>query len=190
MNPPRIQKKGRYFCGEYLQNTPFGVLRMPNCYSDAFINQKYVLPELNLVPKAGSLGIGKDKVLWEFGGIKYDDFATFVGPNGLDGHVWLEDSKGLVYDYIRPNMTLPVRLWGLSFGYPLEGQEIFGLSKANLSKSGLHYLEAGDAIQIEILEWCRKACNIDEIFSECKTRADVDEILENHRSYFTSDETK
>ena len=147
-----------------------------NCYIDAYINQEYTLKHLNLNLKFGSLGLGNQKdgprtFIWEYGGenANYDKLEGFFPKSGgFDGHVWLEDANGLVYDYVRPMVLTVSLVRSLKIGFN-KPCAIYGVSKEQLKRQGLVYLEASTKIQKEIKSHFERTSNIDEIFPECRS---------------------
>lgn len=139
--------------------------------------------------KFGSLGLGSQeggtrKFIWEYGGesAKYDKLEGFFPKSGgFDGHVWLEDANGLIYDYVRP-MVLTVSLvrsLNIGFNKPCA---IYGISKEQLKRQGMVYLEASFEMQKEIKSHFEQTSNVDEIFSECKSDPGlISHVLELNR---------
>lgn len=168
---------------------PYYIGAARHCYIDAYVNRDYTLKHLNLTLKFGSLGIGTQasrprNFIWEYGGAsaKYAKLGGFFPKLGtFDGHTWLEDAHGLIYDYVRPDVIMvatvrSIRIW---FEEPCV---IYGLPKEELKEKGLVYLEASAEMQKKIQNRMNNTSSVAEIFEKCRGDPELlAEVLESNR---------
>lgn len=121
------------------------------CMLNAMNNQKRIYKDKCLKIVCGSIGIWKDSVAWIYGSPDYTACRKFFTiDNDLDGHVWLEDSFGNVYDFLSHDITT----WSALLEKPIglqRAQKIEGLSKEDLKQLGLNYLPARKNIQARLI---------------------------------------
>lgn len=164
MNFTRFLKQQAY---EYPYDpTKNELCRKPNsCFVNAFNNQQVYWERHDLTMVLGSLGVGimgdekKDTdVWWEFGSKHFTRAKQFTPRSGsIDAHVWLEDAKGNIYDFVPHNLIWIAGFRGVAIDFKQD--EIFeGVSKDQLAKKGLHYLSASAEIQQVLLKkWVKSA---------------------------------
>ncbi|KAI8820887.1 uncharacterized protein EV422DRAFT_506606 [Fimicolochytrium jonesii] len=121
------------------------------CLAYNTVNANDGWKHLNLKIVAGSLGIGRTKPFFEYGGETWTEFHQFNRGDRVDAHVWLEDENGRVYDIVTMHMCGVASVRGKEFR--LQPYRIIdGMSKQKLCALGLHYVPSTDAIQSLILE--------------------------------------
>ncbi len=139
-----------------------------NCFLNAFINKRNHYKDKNLKLVLGSLGLNG---WFEYGGSDWGltEFALRHEPGThiFDGHAWLEDEDGKVYDFcfdtydavavVRTKKHLKVS--GL----------IEGVGKAKLQKQGLTYVPADKKTQSYMfIEMLKFLCSAEENLQQGK----------------------
>lgn len=125
------------------------------CYDQALYNSTHMSPphvakgELRMV--LGSLGVGVTDPFYDVGRVEYTTVEHFRnsrythlnvdGSVSWDAHVWLEDSKGRVYDTVSLSVMRCAHLHRKEIGFSYR-HIICGMTKLDLARLGLHYVAA------------------------------------------------
>lgn len=136
--------------------TPYDIAHLFGVESSIFYAwflRDYIHPEKNLKVVYGSLGIGKKKPFFDYGGPGYRTVADFLKLSIVDHetkqvlkwdmHTWLEDDQDNVYDMCVPDHSATALARGRELDFPPdECTEIKGVSKDELAAKGLFHLPA------------------------------------------------
>ena len=100
----------------------------------------------------GSLAMGG---WWEFGGNDWGEKKFRDWP--ANGHGWLEDCDGNIYDYVQPSWAGIAETNGRKVTWPRRGGWLEGVSKEDCQRMGLTYLPASPRAQKVIKDYADKA---------------------------------
>jgi hypothetical protein len=107
----------------------------------------------NLVLCVGSLAIGKVNPFNMFGNPDFEKFHEFLagGKHDVNGHCWLQDSNGRIYDIVTVSMVCAscMEREKLDFQYH---EIIAGMTVGELAKKGLHYVRAPEIAEKLLLQ--------------------------------------
>jgi hypothetical protein len=122
------------------------------CFLNAADNLHGCYRHYGLRQVYGSLAMGG---WWEFGGKTWGAEKFRGWP--ANGHGWLEDCDGNIYDYVQPSWAAIAEENGRKVTWPRRGGWLEGVSKADAQKMGLTYLPANAEAQKVIKDYADKA---------------------------------
>lgn len=128
------------------------------CIFYAWYLRDIVHPDRKLRVVYGSLGIGKERPFFEYGGLEYRTVADFIRGSMVDRsthtviqwdmHAWAEDEQGLVYDMCVPYYHEVAEIRGRELDFSSEGSVVIQATpRAELMKKGLTHLPAPSETQ-------------------------------------------